>query len=48
METGGGFGNAIVGTLLMVGLAVLITVPGGIMTAIYLARGSSKQALSVN
>ncbi len=27
MEAGGGFGNAIVGTLLMVGMAVLITVP---------------------
>ena len=38
MESGGGFGNAIVGTLLMVGMAVLITVPGGIMTAIYLAQ----------
>jgi phosphate transport system permease protein len=38
MEVGGGFGNAILGTLLMVGLAVLITVPSGIMTAIYLAQ----------
>ena len=38
MDSGGGFGNAIVGTLLMVGMAVLITVPGGIMTAIYLAQ----------
>ena len=38
MEAGGGFGNAIVGTLLMVGLAVAITVPVGLMTAIYLAQ----------
>jgi len=38
MESGGGFGNAIVGTLLMVGMAMLITVPGGVMTAIYLAQ----------
>ncbi len=38
MEAGGGFGNAIVGTLLMVGLAVAFTVPCGIMTAIYLAQ----------
>ena len=38
MESGGGFGNAILGTLLMVGIALLITVPMGIMTAIYLAQ----------
>ena len=38
MESGGGFGNAIVGTLLMVGIALLITIPVGIMTAIYLAQ----------
>ncbi len=38
MESGGGFGNAIVGTLLMVGIAVLLTIPIGIMTAIYLAQ----------
>jgi phosphate transport system permease protein len=38
LEAGGGFGNAIVGTLLMVGIAVLFTVPIGIMTAIYLAQ----------
>jgi len=36
-ETGGGFGNAIVGTLLMVGIAVLWSVPVGIMAAIFLA-----------
>lgn len=38
LEPGGGFGNAILGTLLMVGLAVVIVVPVGIMTAIYLAH----------
>jgi phosphate transport system permease protein len=38
MEAGGGFGNAIAGTLVMVGMAVAITVPGGVMTAIYLAQ----------
>jgi len=37
-ETGGGFGNAIVGTFFMVGLAALISVPFGIMAAIYLAE----------
>jgi phosphate transport system permease protein len=48
LESGGGFGNAIVGTLLMVGLAVAITVPVGIMTAIYLAQNrQSKLAEAV-
>ena len=32
---GGGFGNAILGTLIMVGIALVISVPIGIMTAIY-------------
>jgi phosphate transport system permease protein len=36
-ETGGGFGNAIVGTLFMVGVAALISVPFGVLAAIYLA-----------
>jgi len=36
-ETGGGFGNAIVGTLFMVGIAGLISIPFGILAAIYLA-----------
>lgn len=35
-ETGGGFGNAIVGTLVMVAIASLISVPVGILAAIYL------------
>jgi phosphate transport system permease protein len=37
MEAGGGFGNAIVGTIVMVGLAGLITVPAGILIAVFLA-----------
>lgn len=36
-ELGGGFGNAIVGTVVMVGIATLISVPIGIMAAVYLA-----------
>lgn len=36
-EQGGGFGNAIIGTLVMVGLATVISVPIGILAAIYLA-----------
>jgi phosphate transport system permease protein len=38
LESGGGFGNAIVGSLFMVGLATLITVPLGILAAVFLAR----------
>ena len=36
-EMGGGFGNAIVGTLVMVLIAALISVPIGILAAVYLA-----------
>jgi phosphate transport system permease protein len=37
-ELGGGFGNAIVGTLVMVGIAALISIPLGILAAVYLAE----------
>ena len=37
-ETGGGFGNALVGTFVMVGIAALIAIPIGIMAAIFLAE----------
>jgi phosphate transport system permease protein len=37
-ETGGGFGNAIVGTFFMVGIAAIISIPFGIFAAIYLAE----------
>jgi phosphate transport system permease protein len=37
-EDGGGFGNAIVGTLVMVGIAALISVPSGILAAVFLAE----------
>ena len=36
-EMGGGFGNAIIGTLVMVAIASVISVPFGILAAIYLA-----------
>ena len=36
-ETGGGFGNAIVGTLAMVGIGAALSVPIGILAAVYLA-----------
>jgi phosphate transport system permease protein len=35
-EMGGGFGNAIVGTLVMVGIATAISVPIGILAALYM------------
>jgi phosphate transport system permease protein len=49
LEQGGGFGNAIIGTLIMVGLATLITIPLGVLTAVYLAQapGGSKLASAV-
>jgi phosphate transport system permease protein len=37
-DTGGGFGNAIVGTLVMVGIAAALSVPVGLLIAIYLAE----------
>ena len=37
-EEGGGFGNALVGTLVMVGIAGLISVPFGILAAVFLAE----------
>jgi phosphate transport system permease protein len=38
LELGGGFGNAVIGTLIIVALAVLVTVPVGVLTAIYLSK----------
>jgi phosphate transport system permease protein len=37
-ELGGGFGNAIVGTLVMVAIATMISIPIGILAATYLAE----------
>jgi phosphate transport system permease protein len=46
---GGGIGNALVGTLLMVGIAALIAVPFGILAAVYMAEfgPESKTAAAV-
>ncbi|MBE9004159.1 phosphate ABC transporter permease PstA [Fortiea sp. LEGE XX443] len=41
LRPGGGFGNAIIGTLLMVGIAALISIPFGVIAAIYLTEFSS-------
>ena len=38
LETGGGFGNAIVGTLIIVALATLISAPVAILCAVYLSQ----------
>lgn len=38
LEEGGGFGNAIIGTLIMVAFAGLISIPLGVLTAVYLAQ----------
>src|SRR5262245_62751086 len=43
LEQGGGFGNAIVGTLVMVGLAALITVPLGVLTGVFLAEAKDSK-----
>lgn len=37
-EMGGGFGNAVIGTLVMVGIASVLSVPLGIVTAVFLAE----------
>ena len=41
---GGGFGNAILGTLIMVGIGALISVPLGVMAAIYLSEFNEGKA----
>src|SRR5215475_9582673 len=48
-EDGGGFGNAIVGTVVMVGIAALLSIPFGILAAVFLAEfdPESKTAAAV-
>jgi phosphate transport system permease protein len=45
-EMGGGFGNAILGTLVMVVLASIISIPVGIFAAIYLAELAPESQLA--
>ena len=45
-EHGGGFGNAIAGTLLMVGIAALISIPFGILAAVFLAEVAPRSKLA--
>jgi phosphate transport system permease protein len=42
-ETGGGMANAIVGSLIMIGLAVLIGLPVGILGGVYLAESRDRR-----
>ncbi|MGE3540677.1 MAG: phosphate ABC transporter permease PstA [Candidatus Tectimicrobiota bacterium] len=48
-EDGGGFGNAIVGTMVMVGIAAALSIPCGILAAVFLAefRPESRTASAV-
>jgi len=45
-EMGGGFGNAIVGTIVMVGLAGLFSIPLGVVAAVFLAEFGPNSRLS--
>ncbi len=47
LEQGGGFGNAIVGTLFIVGLAVLMSVPVGLLSAIYIAQAKDSRLAQI-
>jgi len=42
---GGGFGNAIAGTLAMVGLGTAISLPAGLLTAVYLTQFAERSRL---
>jgi phosphate transport system permease protein len=46
LDLNGGFGNAILGTLVIVGMATLISVPIGIFSAIFLAQSKSDNRLA--
>ena len=46
LDQNGGFGNAILGTLVIVGMATLISVPIGILSAIFLAQSKSDNRLA--
>ena len=46
LEQGGGFGNAIIGTTIIVVLAALISIPLGVLTATFMAQASEKNRLA--
>jgi phosphate transport system permease protein len=45
-EIGGGFGNAIMGTLVMVGIGAMLSVPVGILAAVFLSEFSPDSKIS--
>ncbi|MGP8051645.1 MAG: phosphate ABC transporter permease PstA [Desulfobaccales bacterium] len=45
-DVGGGFGNAILGTVVMVGIGMLVSVPIGILSAVFLAEFSPDSRVS--
>jgi len=46
LEQGGGFGNAIIGTIIMVAIAALITIPLGVLTGVFLAQAQRDSKLA--
>src|SRR6185295_14089450 len=46
LEMGGGFGNAIIGTMIMVAFGSLISIPLGILTAVFLAQAPASSRLA--
>jgi phosphate transport system permease protein len=46
LEQNGGFGNAILGTLVIVGMAALLSVPIGVLSAIFLAQSQPDSRLA--
>lgn len=46
LEQGGGFGNALEGTLIIVALSLLMSVPVGILSAVFLADADEKSRLA--
>jgi phosphate transport system permease protein len=46
LEAGGGFGNAIVGTLIIIVLATILSVPVGIFSAVFLAQAKPGHPLA--
>jgi phosphate transport system permease protein len=45
-EMGGGFGNALVGTLVVVGIAGLVSIPVGVLAAVFLAELGPERRLT--
>lgn len=46
LEQGGGFGNAVVGTLVVVSLAALMAIPFGVLTAVFLSQAEASNRLA--